>query len=316
MDGLNLLLFLGFCYAADLILKDPRSWPHPVRLLGRGLNIWEKAARSSFLPLQLQGFLALGFSTLLILAVISLLLAIPILGTISALYLGYTSLALGGLLQETVRVRHMIARGSIDEARAALAMLVSRDTSQLDEQGLYRTLAETAAENYNDAFCAPFFYLSLLGVPWVWVYKLVSTMDSMWGYKTAEWKELGQAGAMADDILAWIPARTGALSMLAAARVAGLGHKISLARVRSQAGKMESPNAGWTMSAAALILNMRLGGKAVYKGVLKDKPVLGPEEGTVNMEKIDRLVRLILISSFVYLAVFAALGAVLRVILA
>ncbi|MFP4127937.1 MAG: adenosylcobinamide-phosphate synthase CbiB [Desulfonatronovibrio sp.] len=307
-----LVFFLLACYLADLFIGDPARWPHPVRIMGRALDTLDPVLRKSGISLKFLGFAVLFAGAFATLFAVALLISLPFLGLIISLYLGYASLALGCLIHETRKVQRLIASGSLQEARKAMSHLVSRDTAGLGEQELYQTLAETLSENYNDAFCAPFFYLSLLGVPWAWAYKLVSTMDSMWGYKTDKWNKLGFAGAKADDILAYIPARLAVLSMIGAAYIMGFGRNACLSAIADDAGRVESPNAGWTMSAGAHILGVRMGGSASYFGKKKLKPVLGRGGEGYSSAKIDQLVSLILVSSFLYALGFTALAAIIR----
>ncbi|WP_028575284.1 adenosylcobinamide-phosphate synthase CbiB [Desulfonatronovibrio hydrogenovorans] len=307
----NLALLLLVCYLADLFLGDPDRWPHPVRLLGTFLGQAESGARNSGQNLKVCGFVVLILGSFLVYWLTSLIISIPILGLVAALYLGYASLALGCLIRETRKVQKIIISGDLPRARKSLGLLVSRDTQELDEQGLYQALAETAAENYNDAFCAPFFYLSLLGVPFVWVYKLVSTMDSMWGYKNEKWKDLGLAGARADDILAYLPARLGFLSLVGAGFILGLGKKTAFSAMVRDARRTESPNAGWTMAGTAHLLGTRMGGRASYFGLAREKPLLGPGLENYSSAKIDQLVSLILTASFLYGSAFVALAALM-----
>lgn len=295
-----------------MAIGDPARWPHPVRLIGRVLDMLEPVLRLSGLDLKLCGFAALTTGAILVYLLVSFVTVLPFFGIILSFYLGYSSLAFGCLIREVRKVKKLIVCGNLLEARSALGMLVSRDTAELNEHELYQTLAETLAENYNDAFCTPFFYLSLMGVPLVWVYKLVSTMDSMWGYKTREWKDLGLAGAKADDILAYIPARLAALSMIGAAYILGLGKNVRLSSIAFDAGRMESPNAGWTMSAGAHILGVRMGGNAFYFGEKKSKPVLGRNGESCSSAKIEHLVSLTQVGSLLYALGFTFLAAVIR----
>ncbi|MCA1743835.1 MAG: adenosylcobinamide-phosphate synthase CbiB [Desulfovibrionales bacterium] len=308
----TLIFFLLVCYLTDVFIGDPARWPHPVRIIGRTLDMLEPVLRKSGHSLKFLGFAVLFTGAFATLFSASLLISLPFLGFIFSLYLGYACLALGCLIHEIRKVQKLIDSGSLQEARKAISFLVSRDTSELNEQELYQTLAETLSENYNDAFCAPFFYLSLLGVPWAWMYKLVSTMDSMWGYKTDKWNKLGFAGAKADDILAYIPARLATLSMIGAAYIMNLRKNVRLSEIAVDAGRMESPNAGWTMSAGAHILGVRMGGNASYFGEKKFKPVLGRGREIYSSTKIDQLVSLILISSFLYALGFIVLAAIVR----
>jgi adenosylcobinamide-phosphate synthase len=156
-----------------------------------------------------------------------------------------------------------------------------------------RTLAETLSENLNDAFVAPFFFLSVAGPAGLWVYKAVSTLDSMWGYKTPRYKDFGWAAAKADDVLAFIPARLTGLAMIGAGALTGLNWRAAYDNILADSGKTDSPNAGWPMAAAAWLLGASMGGPAVYFGEVKDKPVLGPE-GDWTLDKVRRLRSLVL----------------------
>jgi adenosylcobinamide-phosphate synthase len=281
--------------ALDLWLKDPPNWPHPVRLIGWLLDCLERLARSSPLPPRLAGLLCVLGLALGVGFAVRMIVSLPVVGWFLALYLSYAGLALGGLLQEGQRVAQMLREQDIEAARTTLAGLVSRDVGQLDENSIRRALAETISENLNDAFTAPFFYLVCLGPAGLWAYKTVSTMDSMWGYKTPRWRELGWASARADDLLAFLPARLTALALTTAARL--MGHPaVRFSRLRHAASLTESPNAGWPMAAAALALRAGMGGPTRYFGQTKIKPWLGPEDQIWTDIKLNELFRLVLLS--------------------
>lgn len=261
----------------DLALGDPPAWPHPVRLLGKAAAELSPLVRTGG-PRAQQ---AKGAAAALLLAGAAggaawLLAALPWLGLVLALYLAYAGLALGQLLREGRAVAASLERGDLEAARGALAMLVSRDTRDLDEAGLRRALAETLSENLNDAFAAPFLYLAVGGPAWLWAYKAVSTLDSMWGYRTDQWRHAGRFAARCDDVLAYLPARITAFAMLAAGWLLRLDWSAAYAHLLEDAGKPDSPNAGWPMAAAAWLCGAAMGGPAVYFGQAKDKPALGP----------------------------------------
>jgi len=294
MDGAFLLPVAAL--TLDLIVGDPPSWPHPVRFLGVILDRLE-AMFESFSPAK-KRFLGLAVTVCLSLGVfgaVRWLMGIPWVGGPIALLLAFWGLALGQLLREARNVAALLQNGRLEEARRALALLVSRETAHLDEAGLWRTLAETVSENFCDGFAAPYFFLCLGGVPLLWLYKTVSTMDSMWGYKTARYADLGWAGARADDLLAFVPARLAGLALLAAGACMGLGAGRAWSAVRADARKMASPNAGWPMAAAAWLCGARMGGPAVYFGKSVEKPLLGPPgDAQWNLERLRVLERLIL----------------------
>lgn len=284
----------------DLVLGDPKGLPHPVTGIGRAAGFLESWGRR-----LAPGFLFLwGLGCTLVLALGSAALAqvlsdLPWIGWLIALYLAWSGLALRGLLSEGRKVAQLLEQGRLDEAREALAGLVTRDTSALDADGLRRALAESVSENLNDGFVAPFFWLCLLGPGGLWFAKAVSTLDSMWGYRTPEYERLGKAAARLDDLLAWVPARLTALALILAGAVMDLDWKGAKAHVSADAARTESPNAGWPMAAAAWLLGARVGGPAVYFGAAKDKPWLGPEGGFWDEDKLETLLQLCMLAALV-----------------
>src|SRR3546814_6778508 len=73
--------------------------------------------------------------------------------------------------------------GDVPAARAAVAMIVGRDTEVLDEAGIARAAIESLAESFCDGVVAPLFWLLALGLPGIWVYKAINTADSMIGHR-------------------------------------------------------------------------------------------------------------------------------------
>ena len=263
--------------AIELLWAWPSDVAHPVRLIGWLLDRLEGLARKSA-DLRLTGVLCLLASMMLIGGIVASLLAAPWLGWAFGICLAVSGLALGELLRVCSAALKTLENGEVsgclEQARQEIGHLVSRDTSAMEPAELRRALAETLAENFNDAFVAPLFWLLLGGPVGLWLYKTVSTMDSMWGYLTPHWKDLGMAGARLDDILAWLPARLSAilLRLTAVNKDAWPGWSV----IRAQAGLMASPNAGWPMAAAAWLHNARMGGPTPYFGAMQDKPRLGP----------------------------------------
>ncbi|MBI4804186.1 MAG: cobalamin biosynthesis protein [Desulfovibrio sp.] len=236
-----------------------------------------------------------------------LLTRLPIIGWLFSLYFAYAGLALGQLLREARNVSHLIESGQLDEARRQLSFLVSRDTSVLDEPGLWRTLAETVSENFCDAFVAPLTYLFLGGPQLLWFYKSVSTMDSMWGYKTERFVDLGWAGARTDDVLAFIPARLSAYALIVSGFVLRLPAGKALLKFKQDARTMSSPNAGWPMAAAAWLCGASMGGPAVYFGTSVEKPLLGPAGSQWDIFRFKTLLRMIFVAGIGMVLSFQAL---------
>lgn len=289
------LLALGL----DALLGDPRGWPHPVRLIGWALDKLESLARSwarstgdvnraagdVSAKREGQRLRLAGFAAVLLVAggsgaLVCLFSRLPGVGWLFTLYFAYAGLALHGLIHEVDRARQILHFEGAEAGRLSVSGLVSRDVSTADEDNLYRALAETLAENFNDAVVAPFFWLCLTGPVGLWTYKAVSTMDSMWGYKNERWRDLGRAAAKLDDVLAWLPARISAVMLRFTPLGEGTGIWPGWGVIAGQAGTMASPNAGWPMAVAAWLHGRAMGGPTMYHGGIVDKPYLGPDDAS------------------------------------
>lgn len=282
-SGVYGLLLALVAFILDLLLADPSRLPHPVQAVGKLLTLLERFFRGpdgvqNDAALRRAGRMGLIVCLLVVGGICVSLTALPAIGWLFSLYLAWAGLALGGLRRAGTQARYILQHGSLSEARRAVAMLVSRDTEKMERPDLYRSLAESLSENFNDAFVAPFFWLVIAGPVGLWLYKAVSTMDSMWGYKSPRWVHFGRCAARLDDFLAWIPARLSALFLCLAGRCTpGTRPCPAYKRIRQEARSMESPNGGWPMAVCAWLCGARMGGPTPYHGIMTDKPPLGPQ---------------------------------------
>ncbi len=76
---------------------------------------------------------------------------------------------------------------------------------------------ESLAENFADGVVAPAFWYILLGLPGMFAYKMVNTLDSMIGHRSARYRAFGWAAARLDTIANSVPARLAACMLRAAA---------------------------------------------------------------------------------------------------
>jgi len=83
------------------------------------------------------------------------------------------------------------------------------------------------------------------------------TFDSMIGYKTHFFNNLGWFGANCDKILNYVPARITGLVMILGAMILGINWKSSYTIMRRDGSKTSSPNAGYPMAALAGALGTR-----------------------------------------------------------
>jgi adenosylcobinamide-phosphate synthase len=166
--------------------------------------------------------------------------------------------ALRMLLGEVAAVEQALTQ-NIESGRARLALIVSRDTAQLDASEVRESALESLAENLSDSVIAPLFWFAIFGLPGAAVYRFANTADAMWGYR-GRWEWAGKFAARADDLLNLLPARITALGLL----LAGPNRMALLRRLPREAGRTASPNSGWPMAALALSLNVRLRKPGVY----------------------------------------------------
>lgn len=294
-------------FVLDLLLGDPRWFPHPVILIGALIRRLEMLVVTLFDSRKIAGvFLAattLAVSGLCAYLVISLAdIFHPVLGMAASVWVGFTTLALHSLHKESRNVVRWLEEGNVEDARRALSLIVGRETHALDEEGILKACIETVSENTSDAVIAPLFYLFLGGPVLAVLYKAASTLDSMVGYKTDRYRDLGWASARLDDMLNLIPARLTGFLMVLAAIPLRLGGGRALRIMLRDARKTSSPNAGWPEAATAGALGVQLGGTATYFGKAVDKPTLGDSEVPVTIGSYRAAVKLMYGSSLLALA--------------
>lgn len=190
---------------------------------------------------------------------------------------GATWAVLGGrsLAREAGVIAAHLEAGDLAAARARLPNLVSRDPESLDADGVARATLESVAENTSDAVVAPLLWGAAFGVPGLFAYRALNTLDAMVGYRNQRYRNFGWAAARLDDLANWIPARvTCALAALSAPLVGGRLAP-AVRAVRAQAGRHPSPNGGVVEAAFAGALGVRLGGVNSYGGVAEDRGELG-----------------------------------------
>src|SRR5262249_54287404 len=183
--------------------------------------------------------------------------------------------ALRRLPRETQPCLPPFRDGHLPEPRRRLSRIVARDTENLPPQEIYRACIETVAENTTDAVVAPLLFGALLGPTGLWVFKAVSTLDSMVGYRNVRYRYFGTASARADDLANLVPARLTWLLLALAAFLTGRGGWPALRIGWRDGRKHPSPNSAWGEATIAGALGVQLGGAASYQGVRSEKPLLG-----------------------------------------
>lgn len=276
---------LFFALLGDAFFGEPRViWDrirHPAVIMGRIVGAADARYNSSWITpnaRRIRGALL----------VVALVCSAIILGVVLSMFgwvVGVVVLAI--LVAQRSLIDHVRAvaaglRMSVGEGRRAVAMIVGRDTRDMDAAAISRGAIESAAENFSDGVVAPVFWFLIAGLPGLLVYKIVNTADSMIGYRTVRHEEFGWAAARFDDLLNLIPAR------ISAVLIAGFGGVLSYRDIAADARLHRSPNAGWPEAAMARALDVALSGPRAYNGEMRDFPLVHSAGKTPGPADIER----------------------------
>lgn len=284
MDWYVALLPLVIGWVLDMIFGDPVRLPHPVVWFGKAIAACEhkfnhgsyRVAKGAVVAVVLIAGAYVGVKLL-----VGELSSWPWVKIAVDSLLVFYCLAGTTLCREVRMVFEAVDR-SVEDGRKQVGRIVGRDTSQLNANEIRIAALETLAENLSDGVIAPLFWYMLLGVPGMVAYKMVNTLDSMIGYRTARYREFGRWAARIDDVANYIPARLTALLMIVAA-----GKPQLLGFVFRYGKEHASPNSGYPEAALAGILNCRFGGTHSYFGETIYKPYIGENER--NMTTADMI---------------------------
>jgi len=179
-------------------------------------------------------------------------------------------------------VRAVLQASDIEHAREAVSQIVSRETQQMSMQDTQRAAIESLAENASDAIIAPLFWFLVLGPIGAFLYRMINTLDAMWGYHNKRYEHFGWFAAKTDDFVNIFPARITARLLL------WVGQNAPWYAVKQQAQTHASPNAGWPEVALAYAAGVALGGDVMRDGVCEKRPVYGPQTARqINAQAAD-----------------------------
>ncbi|MGQ9836752.1 MAG: adenosylcobinamide-phosphate synthase CbiB [Cyanobacteriota bacterium] len=263
----------------DYLLADPWGWPHPVRVMGVAITLGQRWILKFCRTPQAQRWGGAGLTLVLGMGsygvgwgLIALANGIhPWAGILVETVLMASCLGGRSLRFAAVEVLDPLQRGDLKQARQRLSRYVGRDTENLSAAEILRAVLETVAENTPDGATAPLFYAFLGGAPLALLYKAVSTLDSMVGYRRAPFTHLGMVPARCEDGLTWLPCRLTVLTLALLSRDPWLFWRCC----QQDAQADPSPNSGWSEAAFAWRLGIQLGGINVYQGIPVEKPKLG-----------------------------------------
>ena len=311
MAAEELALSLTLAFLLDMLLGDPLWLPHPVRWMGKAIEIAEPVCRS--LPLSarvaggLMAIILIGLTWAFTTVAINLAFFLhTALGMAVQTILLYTCISARGLSDAALGVYQALGHAGLGEGRKAVSRIVGREVDQLDEEGVSRATVETLAENLVDGFVSPLFFFVLGGVPLAMAFKMVNTLDSMVGYKNERYIDFGRFAARVDDVANYIPARLAVPFIALASRWLNNRGKQSLKTALREGRLHASPNAGYPEAGFSGALGLWLGGPNTYHGKRVQKPLIG--EGWADTRPLHVLLacRLMLATSVLVFMAFSA----------
>lgn len=319
----NLIIFL-VSFGFDLLLGDPPSKLHPVIWIGKIINFLRSKLKSKSLYTpkkdKMKGILITLLSLFFFLVPLGTgfylikkytteylgIYGILIYTLITAIFLKI-SYAFRCLRDSTMPIAREIENGNLDKAKSYLSLIVRRDPKNLTEKQVISAAVESIAESSVDGITSPIFYFfifnligcifkfewTFLGVLGAIGFRIVNTLDSMVGYKTPEYVNIGWFSAKSDTILNFIPERITTIMMLLACFLSRQNPKNAYRILRRDRNKVESVNAGWSMSCMAGALRVQLEKPEFYR--------LGDPLKELEAKNIKNSLKMINITFFLFI---------------
>jgi len=262
------ILIVIFAVVLDLLVGDPKNKFHPTSWIGSLIAklvpiIQNKSPQRE----KLGGIILVILLTTLVTTLLVFLdvaiqnIAFDFIGIVVSVIVGMillkTTIAIRGMEKHAMAVMESIERNDLDAARNNLSLIVKCNTKNLDKNHVLSGTLESISENTVDGVTGPLFYFAFFGIPGAFIYRIINTIDSMIGYKTSIFTNVGWFGANCDKILNYLPSRITSLMMVIGAMILGNDWKKSYKIMKRDGKNTESPNAGYPMAALAGALGTR-----------------------------------------------------------
>jgi len=267
------ILVIVFALVLDLMFGDPKNRYHPTAWIGILISKLVPFTKNQNAKIEkMLGILL----TISVCVIVGTLISIYYFGITSlestamwdvillmfsvgtAAILLKTTISIKGMQKHAVMVLEAVERNDLDDARAKLSMIVKRNTKDLDKDHIVSATLESVSENTVDGVTGPMFYFAFFGLFGAFIYRVINTIDSMIGYRTNLFRNVGWFGANCDKILNYLPARMTGLVMILAAIILGQNWKGCYQIMIRDGKKTKSPNAGYPMAALAGALGAKL----------------------------------------------------------
>ena len=309
------ILAVVFALVIDFTLGEPRNKYHPTVWAGTIVGKLVPLARSMNTKLEkISGFILVISITALISTLVFVFdfglqqleslnfvglskILVTIFVILSVGFLLKTTIAIKGMEQHASKIMQALSKADLEDARAKLSMIVKRNTKNLDRQHIISATLESISENTVDGIIGPLFYFAIFGLVGSFVYRTINTIDSMIGYKTDLFRNLGWFGANCDKVLNFVPSRFTSLVMILACMSMGGNWRHSLVIMRRDGHKTESPNAGYPMATMAGALGVRF--------EKLDHYTLGDKISEITEKHIKTAISIMKITTILFVMLFA-----------
>ncbi|MCH7560748.1 MAG: cobalamin biosynthesis protein [Nitrosopumilus sp.] len=259
---LESIFIISIAIFFDFTFGDPKNKYHPTAWIG-GLiaKLTPFAINKNHVIEKLGGILVVTITLSIVILLLLMLnigislISIDIISLIVSIIIGglllKTTIAIRGMEKHAKAVLESLDHDNLDMARTNLSMIVKRNTKNLDKNHVISGVLESISENTVDGITGPLFYFALFGLPGAFLYRVINTADSMIGYKTDIFRNVGWFSATCDTILNYIPSRLTGLVMIISAAILQNNWKESYKIMIRDGKKTESSNAGYPMAALA-----------------------------------------------------------------
>ena len=303
---LESIVIIGFAILLDFVFGDPKNRYHPTAWIGNLIGIITTRMKNENYILEKFGgiFIVLIPVCISVIVLSSLNFSIDLISVeslsilisiISGIVLFKMTIAIKGMEKHALAVLDSIQKNNLEQARTNLSMIVKRNTKNLDKNHILSGTLESLSENIVDGITGPMFYFAIFGLPGAFVYRIINTVDSMVGYKTQMFKNLGWFGANCDNILNYIPSRLTGLTIVLGSMLLGHDWKNCYEIFKRDGKKTDSPNAGYPMAAFAGALGTKFEKLEHYS--------LGTGENEITSKKVKDAITLMKVTSLLFFGI-------------
>ena len=303
---LESIIVIGLAISLDLVLGDPRNRYHPTAWIGNLIGIITTRIKNENQNLEkFSGIfivlVPISVSTVILLSLqygidfINIEFLSILVSIISGIILFKLTIAIKGMERHALAVLDAVEKNDLNNARTNLSMIVKRNTKNLDKNHILSGTLESLSENIVDGITGPMFYFAIFGLPGAFAYRIVNTVDSMVGYKTQMFKNLGWFGANCDNILNYIPSRLTGLTIVLGSMLLGHDWKNCYEIFKRDGKKTDSPNAGYPMAAFAGALGTKFEKLEHYS--------LGTGDNEITSKKVKDAITLMKVTSLLFFGI-------------